>query len=89
MYSVLKDKNQGEGFSTLTNQKLDLLVGGNFVCNAFLQFEHYPSITGLVSFGPSCAMNYKINERNSMFVTRCIFLLNPKLPVGHGRGTCF
>ncbi len=65
MYSVLKDKNQGEE----SNRKLDLLIGGNFVCNAFLQFEHYPSITGLVSFGPSCAMNYKINERNSIFVS--------------------
>lgn len=65
MYSVLKDKNQGNE----ANIKLELLVGGNFVCNAFLQFEHYPSITGLVSFGPSCAMNYKINERNSILVS--------------------
>ncbi len=65
MYSVLKDKNQGEA----RNRKLDLLVGGNFACNAFLQFEHYPSITGLISLGPSCAMNYKINERNSIFVS--------------------
>ena len=65
MYSVLKDKNEEEA----ANRKLDLLVGGNFVCNAFLQFEHYPSITGLVSFGPSCAMNYKINERNSIFIS--------------------
>ena len=65
MYSVLKDKNQ----DVEVYRKIDLLVGGNFVCNAFLQFEHYPSITGLVSFGPSCAMNYKINERNSIFVS--------------------
>lgn len=65
MYSVLKDKNQ----DVEVYRKIDLLVGGNFVCNAFLQFEHYPSITGLVSFGPSCAMNYKINERNSILVS--------------------
>lgn len=65
MYSVLKDKNQGE----VRNRKLDLLVGGNFACNAFLQFEHYPSITGLISLGPSCAMNYQINERNSIFIS--------------------
>ena len=65
MYSVLKNKNQVEG----VNKKLDLLVGGNFVCNAFLQFEHYPSITGLISVGPSCAMNCKLNERNSIFVS--------------------
>ncbi len=65
MYSVLKDKNQDEA----RNRKLDLLVGGNFACNAFLQFEHYPSITGLISLGPSCAMNYQINERNSIFIS--------------------
>ena len=71
MYSVLKDKNQ----DVEVYRKLDLLVGGNFVCDAFLQFEHYPSITGLISIGPSCAMNYKINERNSIFVSGGIPLL--------------
>lgn len=63
MYSVLKNKDQGEG----ANRKFDLLVGGNFVCNAFMQFAHYPSITGLINIGPSCAINYKINEHNSFF----------------------
>ena len=53
-------------YRAVENGKLDFYVGGNFACNTFLQFENYPSITGLFSVGPTCAINYQINERNSV-----------------------
>ncbi len=49
------------------NEKFDFYLGGNFSCNAFLQFEHYPSITGIITIGPSAAFIYKLNENNSFF----------------------
>ena len=62
-------------YDLLKNEKYDLYVGGNFACNAYLQFENYPSITGLISIGPSSAFNYKINDRNSFMVTGSMPLL--------------
>ena len=56
-------------YDVLKNEKYDLYVGGNFSCNAYLQFENYPSITGVISIGPASAFNYKINDRNSFMVT--------------------
>ena len=56
-------------YDLLKNEKYDLYAGGNFACNAYLQFENYPSITGLISIGPSSAFNYKINDRNSFMAT--------------------
>ena len=55
-------------YDIFKNDRFELYVGGNFACNAFLQFEHYPSITGLLSIGPTSAFNYKLNERNSFSV---------------------
>ena len=54
------------GYKLVEEDRMNLYLGGNFACNAFLQFEHYPSITGLISIGPSTAFNYKLNERNSL-----------------------
>ena len=62
-------------YRIIKNEKLDFYIGGNFLCNAFLQFEHYPSITGLVSFGTSCALNYRFNEKHSLSFTAGIPLL--------------
>ena len=56
-------------YTIIKNGNLDFSVGGNFMCKAFLQFEHYPSITGILCIGPTCAMSYKINDRNSIFVS--------------------
>ena len=56
-------------YDVLKNEKSDLFVGGNFSCNAYLQFENYPSITGVLSIGPSAAFKYKIDERNSFMIT--------------------
>ena len=57
------------------NNQLELYTGGSFICNAFLQFEHYPSITGLISIGPSGAVTYKINDRNKIALSGSIPLL--------------
>ena len=62
-------------YDILKNNRFELYVGGNFACNAFLQFEHYPSITGLLSIGPASAFNYKLNERNSFSVMCSLPLL--------------
>ena len=62
-------------YRIIKNEKLDFYIGGNFLCNAFLQFEHYPSITGLVSFGTSCALNYRFNEKHSLSLSAGIPLL--------------
>ena len=56
-------------YDVLKNGKYDLYVGGNFACNAYLQLENYPSITGLISIGPTTAFKYKIDDRNSFMVT--------------------
>lgn len=57
------------------NEKFDFYLGGNFFCNAFLQFEHYPSITGIITIGPSTTFNYKLNENNSFFAACSLPLL--------------
>ena len=56
-------------YGIMKNGNLDFSVGGSFMCNAFLQFEHYPSITGIICIGPSCAMDWNIDERNSISVS--------------------
>ena len=53
-------------YRPLKTERLDFYVGGNFSCNAFLQFENYPSITGLFSIGPSVFGKYQMDERNSL-----------------------
>lgn len=55
--------------------QLEFYAGGNFSCDAFLQFENYPSITGLFSIGPSAFGKYKIDERNSMSLAASVPLL--------------
>ena len=62
-------------YDLLQNGRFELYVGGNFSCNAYLQFEHYPSITGLISVGPTSVLNYKIDDRNSISVTGSLPLL--------------
>lgn len=62
------------GYKIGDNEGFDIYIGGNFSCNAFLQFEHYPSITGIITIGPSAAFNYKLNENNSFFAA-CSFPL--------------
>lgn len=57
------------------NGKFELYVGGNFACNAYLQFEHYPSITGLFSVGPTSVLKYSLNDRNTLFLTGSMPLL--------------
>ena len=56
-------------YNVFRNDQLEVSVGGNIACNAYLQFENYPSITGLFSLGPSSSMDYKINDRNSLSLT--------------------
>ncbi len=56
-------------YDVLKNGNYDFYVGGNFSCNAYLQFENYPSITGIISIGPTSVFNYKINERNSIMLS--------------------
>ena len=41
-------------------------VGGSFQTNAYLQFENYPSITGLISLGPSVSGINKFGNRNTI-----------------------
>ena len=53
-------------YRPLKTERLDFYAGGNFSCDAFLQFENYPSITGIFSIGPSAFGTYKIDERNSL-----------------------
>ena len=62
-------------YRIIRNDRIDFYTGGSFMCNAFLQFEHYPSITGLICIGPSAAASYKINENNSISLTGGIPLL--------------
>ena len=62
-------------YGVYENGNMTVYAGGNFACNAYLHFENYPSITGLISIGPSCAMNYEIDDRNSVCVAGGIPLL--------------
>ena len=57
------------GYKVLQNKKYSFYVGGNFACNAYLQFENYPSITGLLSIGPSTAFKYNFNDRHSILIS--------------------
>ncbi len=57
------------GYKLLQNEKYSFYVGGNFACNAYLQFENYPSITGLISIGPSAVYKYNFNERHSILIS--------------------
>ena len=56
-------------YDVLKNGNYDFYVGGNISCNAYLQFENYPSITGIISIGPASVFNYRINERNSIMLS--------------------
>lgn len=40
------------------------LLGGNFQANAYLQFENYPSITGILSLGPSAKLDFALDDKN-------------------------
>ena len=62
-------------YDIMQNGKFELYVGGNFACNAYLQFEHYPSITGLISVGPTSVLKYNIDDRNSLLLTVSMPLL--------------
>ena len=62
-------------YKVMEKERMLFYFGGNFACNAFLQFEHYPSITGIISIGPSAVFNYKLNERNSFFAATSLPLL--------------
>lgn len=57
------------GYRFLENDRMDLFIGGNFACNAFLQFEHYPSITGILTLGPSAVFNYRLDNRNAFYLS--------------------
>ena len=48
--------------------KSTFYVGGNLSSNVYMQFENYPSITGIVSLGPSGGFDYQINEQNKVSV---------------------
>ena len=50
----------------IKNSECQLYAGGSFQANAYLQFENYPSITGLLSFGPSVSGNYKLGSRSGI-----------------------
>ena len=52
-----------------SNEKMDFAVGGSFSTDAYLQFSHYPSITGLFSLGPSCSFDYRFDDKNSLSVS--------------------
>ena len=62
-------------YDILQNGKFELYVGGNFACNAFLQFEHYPSITALISVGPTSVLKYSLNDRNTFYLSGSMPLL--------------
>ena len=48
--------------------KTTFYAGGNLSSNVYMQFENYPSITGIVSLGPSGGLDYQINEQNKVSV---------------------
>jgi len=48
--------------------KTTFYAGGNLSTNVYMQFENYPSITGIVSLGPSGGIDYQINEQNKVSV---------------------
>ena len=57
------------------NGKLKFYAGGSISTNVYMQFENYPSITGIVSIGPSAALDYKIDSQNSVLLSCGIPLL--------------
>ena len=57
------------------NGKLKFYAGGSISTNVYMQFENYPSITGIVSIGPSAALNYQIDSQNSVLLSCGIPLL--------------
>ena len=59
-------------YGIIRKDGFDFYTGGSFLCNALLQFEHYPSITGLISIGPSAAASYQINNKNRISLTGSI-----------------
>ena len=54
-------------YDVLKNGNYDFYVGGNFSCNAYLQFENYPSITGIISIGPASVFNAAEARSGGMF----------------------
>ncbi len=50
-------------------------MGGNFAVNSYLQFENYPSITGLVALGFCSAFKYEVNDRNSFLFSAAVPLV--------------
>ena len=55
--------------------KTTFYAGGNLSSNVYMQFENYPSITGIVSLGPSGGLDYQINEQNKVSVFCALPLL--------------
>ena len=51
------------------NGKFKFYAGGSISTNVYMQFENYPSITGIVSIGPSAALDYKIDSQNSVLLS--------------------
>jgi len=65
-------------YQFIEDNKFDFYAGSSFLCNAFLQFEQYPSISGLFSLALSSMMTYRKDERN-------LFSFNLALPLcGYG-----
>ncbi len=52
--------------NVLSSEKFNLALGGNFQANAYLQFENYPSITGLLSIGPSVKADYILSGKDRL-----------------------
>lgn len=48
----------------VNDSNLQLYAGGSIQANAYLQFENYPSITGIISLGPSISGTYKLGNRS-------------------------
>ena len=55
--------------------KTTFYAGGNLSTNVYMQFENYPSITGIMSLGPSGGFDYQINEQNKVAVFCALPLL--------------
>ena len=62
-------------YKIMDDDRFDFYFGGNFSCDAFLQFEHYPSITGIMTLGPSANFTYKLDDNNSLFAACSLPLL--------------
>lgn len=52
----------------VNSSKVEFELGGNFQANAYLQFENYPSITGILSIGPSAKCNFNFDDNNKVFL---------------------